>query len=34
MGSKVPFKHGARPVDIFDLDDRNIRKAQLKEDSE
>lgn len=25
MGSKIPFKHGAKPVQVFDLDDKNVR---------
>jgi len=25
MGSKIPFKHGAKPVDIYDLDDKIVR---------
>jgi len=25
MHPKIPFKHGARPLDVFDLDDRSAR---------
>ena len=25
MGSKIPFKHGAKPIEVFDLDDRGVR---------